>query len=407
MKFTYPIILDGATGTQMQKRGYTGSGSLEKWIIENPEAYIESQRAYIDAGSGVICAPTFGANRVKMGSYGIYGEVEEYNSRLVAIAKRAAQGRALTAGDMSPTGKFLYPIGDTHFEELYGVYAEQAAAIERAGADMFIVETMTDLPDLRAAVMAIKSVSTKPIFATVTCDGTGHMLTGTDVTAALVVMQALGVAAFGLNCSVGPEDMLEQLRRMRPYARIPLIAKPNAGTPVVVDGRVTYNCPPEEFARCVPDMVKSGACVFGGCCGTDETHIAAIKRSLAGLEMQPPAPEHDDLLLCATEKKPFYLDPSARPESILDCGEDLEDDLSDELEEDGEMVAVRINSQEDVDSFADCQYMITKPLCLVCDDAELLERAVRSYQGLALYSGDLSDTELAPLVEKYGIIPLK
>lgn len=407
MNFTFPVILDGATGTQMQKRGYTGSGSVEDWIIANPEAYIETQCAYIDNGSNIILAPTFGANRVKMASYGIVGMVEEYNLRLVDIAKQASQGRALVAGDLAPTGKFLYPIGDTRFEELFDIYAEQAAALEKAGVDLFVVETMTDLPDARAAVMAVKSVSKKPVFATVTCDASGHLMTGTDVTAALVVLQGLGVDAFGLNCSTGPEEMLRQLERLTPYARVPLIAKPNAGTPVVINGKLSYNCPPEEFVRFVPEMLKAGVRIFGGCCGTDETHIAELSKCLCGAKISPAVCTETDKIICASEKLPFSISPDASPDSIVECGEELEDDLSDDLEEDYELTAISLSSAEDVESFADCQYMLSKPLCLICDDAEILERALRAYQGLALYRGELDDSQFNLLHEKYGVIRLR
>lgn len=150
----------------------------------------------------------------------------------------------MVAGDMSPVGKFLRPVGDYTFEELVAVYQEQAAALEDAGADLFVIETTMTMAEARAAVLAVKSVSRKPVFVTFTCDVTGHTLTGTDVAAALVVMQGMGVAAFGLNCSVGPEDMVEQMRRLHEISEVPLIAKANAGLPELVDGHTVYNSTP-------------------------------------------------------------------------------------------------------------------------------------------------------------------
>ena len=284
------------------------------------------------------------------------------------------------------------------------IYAEQAAGLEQAGVDLFVVETMMTLADARAAVLAIRSVSDKPIFVTFTCDESGRCLSGTDVAAALVVLQGMGVSAFGLNCSTGPEQMLKQLRRLRDYARVPLIAKPNAGMPVTVDGKTTYDCTPEEFVRWVPDMLQAGTAIFGGCCGTDEDYIAALAEALKGAEFVRPAPKYPDLLPAATEKDVCYLPVDAGHGPVVSGAEHMEDGLTDALEDGFPMVAVAINSWEDVDALADCQYMISKPLCLVCDQADLLEAALRIYQGRALYEGGLSEEELKPLAEKYGVI---
>lgn len=169
--------------------------------------------------------------------------------------RRAAHG---VAGDIAPTGLFLAPLGEASFEELVDIYTEQAAGLEEAGVDLYAIETMMTLSDARAAVLAVRSVSDKPIFVSFTCDPTGRTLTGTDVAAALTVLQGMGVSAFGLNCSAGPAQMLPLLQRLREYARVPLLAKPNAGMPEIVDGRAVYDCPPEEFTACVPAMLEAG-----------------------------------------------------------------------------------------------------------------------------------------------------
>ena len=165
-----PILLDGATGTELQKRGFSGDGCAEAWTLAHPEAIVELQRAYVQNGSQIVYSPTFGANRVKLESHGLFGKVEEYNRQLVALSRRAAGDAALVAGDISPTGLFLYPLGETTFEELFDVYAEQAAALEAAGVDLFVVETMVTLAEARAAVLAVRSVSSKPVFVSFSCD---------------------------------------------------------------------------------------------------------------------------------------------------------------------------------------------------------------------------------------------
>lgn len=404
MEICFPFILDGATGTELQKMGYQGDVSAEQWVLEHPETILELQGGYAAAGSQAVYAPTFGANRQKLEERRIFNRVEDYNSRLVQLSKQAVDGKTWVAGDISPTGLFLAPLGTASFEELVDIYTEQAAALEKAGADLFVVETMMTLSDARAAVLAIRSVSKKPIFVTFTCDESGRTLSGTDVTAALVVLQGMGISAFGLNCSTGPDKMLQQLRRLRDYARVPLIAKPNAGMPVVVEGKTVYDCPSEEFTACVTEMVQTGVGVFGGCCGTTAEHIAALKKALAGQGFVPPAPKFTDLLPAATEKVPAFLPVDAVHGPVLTGSEDMEDAIAQVLEGSEPMAAFQVNSWEDVDALADWQYAITKPLCLVCEDAELLEAALRVYQGRALYEGSLPEEQLLPLCEKYGVL---
>lgn len=403
MELSFPLILDGATGTQLQKRGYTGEECAESWILRHPQAILEIQRAYVEAGSRVLYAPTFGANRVKLEQNGIFGKVEEYNQALVNLSRKAAGDRAWVAGDMAPTGLMLYPLGNASFDELVEIYTEQAAALENAGVDLFVIETMMTVAEARAALLAVKSVSEKPVFVSFTCDERGRTLTGSDVAAALQIMQGMGADAFGLNCSVGPQDMLAQLKRLREIARIPLLAKPNAGIPEIVDGETVYNCPPEEFSACLPELAEAGVCIFGGCCGTEAGHVEALAKGCEGLEMLTPAPLHGDKLPCATEKEVFFLDPAAEYGRVLSCGDELEDELM-EAQDEGDMVAIAITSKEELSAFADCQYMISKPLCLCCEDAKLLEQALRLYQGRALYEGSLSDRDLLPLCAGYGLI---
>ena len=404
MELSFPLILDGATGTQLQKRGYTGEECAESWTLKHPQAILEIQRSYVDSGSRVIYAPTFGANRVKLEQHGIFGKVEEYNQALVNLSRKAAGDRAWVAGDLAPTGLMLYPLGTASFDELVEIYTEQAAALEKAGVDLFVIETMMTVAEARAALLAVKSVSKKPVFVSFTCDESGRSLSGTDVTAALTVLQGMGISAFGLNCSTGPEQMLVQLRRLREYARVPLIAKPNAGMPITVGGKTVYDCTPEEFTAFVQPMLDAGVAVFGGCCGTTAEHIAALRDALKDTNFVPPAPEHTDLLPAATEKLPCYLPVDAGHGPVLTAGPDLEDRLADALDGSEPMVALRIGAWEDIDALTDVQYLLSKPLCLVCDDAELLEAALRAYQGRALYEGTLPEAALLPLCDRYGLL---
>ena len=214
----------------------------------------------------------------------------------------------------------------------------------------------------------------------------------------------MGIDAFGLNCSAGPREMLPQLKRLREYARVPLIAKPNAGMPQIVDGKAVYHCPPEEFTALVPEFLQAGVAIFGGCCGTDAGHIAALKKALDGAHITPPAPQHTALLPAATEKLPMYLPVDARHGAVIAVTESLEDDLLEAMDGDEPMVAVALTSPADAEALGDVQYMIQKPLCLVCDDGDVLEAALRIYQGRALYEGPVPEERLETLRKKYGVI---
>ena len=376
MELRFPLILDGATGTELQKRGYTGDVCAEQWTLDHPDAIIDIQRGYVAAGSQVVYTPTFGANRRKLEESGLFNCTADYNRRLAELSAQAVQGKALRAGDMSPTGAFLAPLGDVSFEELVDIYTEQAAGLERAGVDLVVIETMMTLSDARAAVLAVRSVSDKPIFVTFTCDENGRSVSGTDITAALVVLQGMGIDAFGLNCSAGPEQMLLQLKRLREYARVPLIAKPNAGMPIIENGETVYRCTGEEFTA----------------------------RALGGAVITPPAPQHTNELPAATEKLPFPLPVDVSWHTVVDLTGDAEETLTAALDSGETVLALRIASWDDVQALADYQYMLTKPVCFVCDDTQLLEAALRAYQGRALYDGALPEDTLLPLCAKYGLL---
>ena len=406
-----PILLDGATGTELYKRGMPHGVCTEQWVLEHPDALLELQRAYVDAGSQVLIAPTFGANRVTLARYGLSGQVSVYNRRLAALTRKAAGGKARVAGDLAPTGKSIVPFGDASFEELMDIYTEQAAALEAAGVDVFLIETAMTMAEARAAVLACKSVSARPVWATFTCDENGRTPSGTDVLAALIVMQGMGVSAFGLNCCDGPAEMLEQLRRLAPYATVPLIAKPNAGPPQVVDGKTVYRCAPEELAAYAREFAAAGVRLFGGCCGTTPEHIAALGKAVAAVNFSAfPAPERDpDVIPCASEKEARFITPDVDVGETIECSPDLmEDILAAEEEAPQGALKIAILEEDDLDIFAENQYVVKDALCLWSDVPELLERALRLYQGRAFWdgTGDLDDAFLAEMSHKYGLVLL-
>lgn len=404
MELKYPLIIDGATGTQLQKRGFKGDICAEQWILEHPEAIVEIQRQYVESGSQIVYAPTFGANRVKLAEYGLGDKVEEFNKRLVALSREAVGESVLIAGDIAPTGHFLEPMGDMSFEEFVEVYTQQAKVLEEAGVDLYVIETSMTLPEVRAAILAIKSVSKKPIFVTFSVDEFGKCLGGTDAVTALIVTQAMGIDAFGLNCFSDLEKLPALLKQLQEVAEIPLIAKPNAGLPVIQEGKTVYLCTPEMFASYVNSFAESGVMVFGGCCGTTEEHIQGLSNAIKQVELRIPECQKKDFLLAATEKMHAVLPSDVQCEEFYACDEDLEDAIYDAEDLDDLIIGIRVEDEESLEYFAECQFALTKPVCFACENADLLEKALRLYQGRALYEGGLSEKELQPLVEKYGLI---
>ncbi len=402
-----PLILDGATGTALQSLGMPAGACTEQWVLEHPDALRQVQRGYLEAGAQVLYAPTFGANGIKLQQNHITGQTAEYNERLAALTRETADGRALVAGDLAPTGLFVKPYGQTEFETLVEVYTEQAAALARAGIDLFVIETMMTLAEARAAVLAVRSVSDQPVIVSFTCDETGRSLSGTDMAAALTVMQRMGVSAFGLNCSTGPEEMLRQLRRIAPYAAVPLLAKPNAGLPEVVDGQTVYRCPADVFAGFVPELARAGVRLFGGCCGTDQTHVAALQRAVSGLAFDALAlPACAAGRWAATERNRIELTDGAQRSAVFTCDDDLEDNLMDAEEE---IVCVAVETLEDAAVFAEaCFAAPGHAMYLVSHDKQAFERALRLYQGTALCACDAFDAPfLQQMQDRYGLLPIE
>lgn len=277
------ICLDGATGSNLQKRGMPGCVCPELWITEHEDILIALQREYVEAGSDIIYAPTFSGNRIKMREYGLADRLDEINTKLVMLSREAAGGKAYVAGDITMTGAQLEPLGDLTFAELCDVYREQIAIIAKAGADLLVVETMMSLQETRAAVLAAREVCPDlPLMATLSFTASGNTLYGTSAESAVIVLQSLGVDAVGLNCSAGPDQMIDVVRRMKKVASVPLIAKPNAGLPQIgADGQTVYDMDADAFAAYMMDVADAGADLVGGCCGTTPAYIACLKTGLS------------------------------------------------------------------------------------------------------------------------------
>lgn len=393
--FALPLLLDGSTGVMLSRAGMPEGVCTEQWVLEHPEILMEIQRAYVRAGSQAVYAPTFSANRVKLAAYGLADSVREMNQKLVAISREAVGKHVLVGGDMTALGLFLKPFGDATFDLFLDVYQEQAEALESAGVDFFIAETLMSLAEARAAVIAVRKVSQKPIFVTITCDEHGRMLSGTPATVALVILQKMGISAFGLNCSVGPDAMLPVVRELAPYARVPLIVKPNAGLPSIENGKAVFSLTPEAFTAHVQEFAACGVGIFGGCCGTDDRHIAALSRRLCEISLQPPVGGVMSENFCACERTlfPFRTDLDFGPRII--ASDELADDLADVEDAGAEGYWIVIEDEEGLNAFCESQYLIQKPLLLSSPDYRLRCLAFQAYQGLAVCEKAECSEELA------------
>lgn len=275
------ILLDGATGSNLRKAGMPVGICTELWALEHPEVIKELQRAYVDAGSQIIYAPTFSANRISLSMHGLQDRLVELNTKLIALSKEAVGSKAYVAGDMTTTGKMLEPRGEISYQELYEVYKEQLKVLQDAGADLIVAETMLAVDETIVLLDAASAVCDLPVMCSLTLEADGSALYGGSAVEMVETLQEFGAAAVGLNCSVGPDQLEAVVGSMKSVAKIPVIAKPNAGMPSIDEkGVAHYSMGPEHFAASMKKLVEKGAGVIGGCCGTDPEYIRAVAKML-------------------------------------------------------------------------------------------------------------------------------
>ena len=422
-----PIILDGATGTNLMAAGMPIGVCPEAWILEHKEVLLNLQRGYVEAGTNIVYAPTFTGNRIKLEEYGLADRIAEINTELVRLSREAVGDKALVAGDMTMTGQQLFPLGELMFEELVEVYEEQASILDKAGADLFVVETMMSLQECRAAVLAIKEVSDKPVMVTLTYNEDGRTLYGTPPEAAVVVLQSLGVDVIGINCSTGPMEMIEPVKIMAEYATIPILAKPNAGLPELVDGETVYRMTPEEFAEAGAALVEAGAAIVGGCCGTTPEHIAALTAKVKGMELITPLKSHRRIL--SSERKAVEIDldgnflvvgerinPTGKKKLQAELREgrlDLVRNMAMDQESNGAAILdinMGMNGIDELQMMKKVIYEVSStvdcPLCIDSSHVDVIEEALKIYPGRALINSISLETEkmekLLPVAAKYG-----
>ncbi|HCT92370.1 MAG TPA: hypothetical protein DF613_13495 [Lachnospiraceae bacterium] len=427
------LLLDGATGSNLLKAGMPAGVCTETWVLEHPQVIQELQRAYVEAGSQILFAPTFSANAIALKERQAEISVAELNSRLAALSREAAGSKSLVAGDMTMTGKQLLPAGTLTFDQLTDCYEEQAAALRDGGVDLFVVETMISLQEMRAAVLAIRRCCDLPILASFTVDESGYTFLGTEITAAAVTLEGLGVDAVGVNCSMGPEQMLPVVEKLRKVTELPVLAKANAGNPRQEDGRMVYPMNAEQYTVYAERMVDAGISLLGGCCGTTPEFVSRMQEMLKKRGVYKPleqavcgtdtSEEGCQPRRLATDRRVFELSSlcsmshggcvSENP-ALAEClaageYEDVVEALGDPGE--GQILLVELDdlgmdADKSLEAFVAQLSASGMPVCFGASSLSILERALRCYCGIAAVRlPSLSGSEEAgQVLARYGAV---
>jgi len=428
------IYLDGATGSNLVKAGMPSGVCPEQWILEHREVMLQLQKEYVQAGTNILYAPTFTANRVKLAEYHLEKNMSSMIHDLVAISKEAAADTpghpVYVAGDITMTGEQLRPMGKMELEDLIAIYKEQILCLVDAGADLLVVETMMSLAETRAALIAAKEVCDLPVIATLTFEADGRTLFGTDAKTAAVVLESLGASAIGANCSTGPAQMEGIISDMVSVTMIPIIAKPNAGLPFLDEnGTTCYNMEAEEFTEEMQVLVNVGATILGGCCGTTPEFIRQLHDRFGTVAQATAARRPEGIRYLTSERithsfgleDGFFvvgerINPTGKKalqaqlregnfEKVIQFAEEQETCGAKVLDINMGMSGIdeklcMLRALEEVSGVTNL------PLSLDSSYVEVLEAALRNYPGRALVNSVSLETEkfekLLPIVAKYG-----
>ncbi len=428
------LYLDGATGSNLVKAGMPSGVCPEQWILEHRDVMLKLQKDYVQAGTNILYAPTFTANRVKLAEYHLEKNMSAMIHELVAISREAAASSpghtVLVAGDITMTGEQLKPMGKMELEELIDIYKEQILSMVDAGVDLLVVETMMSLAETRAALIAAKEVCDLPVIATLTFEADGRTLFGTDAKTAAIVLESLGASAIGANCSTGPAQMESIISDMVTHTRIPVIAKPNAGLPFLDEnGNTCYNMEAEEFTEEMEILVNAGAAILGGCCGTTPEFIRQIHDRF-GTEAKVTAVRRPEGIRYLTSERIthsfgledgfFVVGERINPTGKKALQAQLKEgsfekviQFAEEQEACGAKVLDINMGMSGIDEKASMLRALEEvsgvtnlPLSLDSSYVEVLEAALRHYPGRALVNSVSLETEkfekLLPIVAKYG-----
>ena len=429
------MYLDGATGSNLVRAGMPSGVCPEQWIMEHSDVMLALQKEYVKAGTDILYAPTFTANRIKLGEYGLENRMEQMIEDLVAISREAAASAkdrvVYVAGDLTMTGEPLRPMGDMELETLIDIYKEQIKALEKAGVDLLVVETMMSLAEARAALIAAKETCELPVMVTMTFEEDGRTLYGTDARTAAVVLESLGACAVGVNCSAGPARMCKIVEEMTAVtSSVPIIAKPNAGLPFLDEqGRTCYSMSADEFIQEMSQLTDAGATILGGCCGTTPEFIRGLKETFGRQITVRPERRNPNTRVLTSERKTlsFGLDgsffivgerinPTGKKLLQAQLREGVMDKVLQFAEEQEQCGAQVLDINMGMSGIDEKEMMLRAieevsgvtnlPLSLDSSHVEVLEAALRHYPGRALINSISLETEkfekLIPIAKKYG-----
>lgn len=425
------LYLDGGTGTSLQARGLQPGELPETWNLTKPQEIVALHRAYYEAGSHIVCTNTFGANRLKFDGKDGRFSVQQVVTAAVNCAKQAAQqtqgGQAqrFVALDIGPLGKLLAPLGDVKFETAVGLFAEVVRAGAAAGADLVLVETMNDCYETKAAVLAVKENCNLPLFVSNVYDEGGKLMSGANPEAMVAMLEGLGADVIGINCSLGPDRMLDLLPRFVAAASVPILVKPNAGLPRAENGNTVYDVDADQFAATMRSIALQGGAVVGGCCGTTPAYIAALVQATAGIVPQPATPKKRTVISSYTHAVAFGGAPVLIGERINPTGKKrfkealrqhdiayiLNEGVS-QQEKGVHLLDVNVGLPEidEQEMLVSCVYELQSvcdlPLQLDTSNTAAMAAAMRIYNGKPMINSVNGSAEsmdaVFPLVQKYG-----
>lgn len=420
------LFFDGGMGTMLQKNGLKGGDIPELLNLERPELIEKIHTEYLEAGSDVITANTFGANSLKENEFGC--DVEKIITSAIGIAKKATEKysdkKRYVALDIGPTGKLLEPMGELSFDKAYEVFAKTAVCGEKAGADLVIIETMSDTLEAKAALLAVKENTKLPVFVTMTFDECKKTLTGASVEIMAAMLEGLGADCIGINCGLGPVQIKDMMADLAKVCSIPIMAQPNAGLPVIENGETVFSVDADEFGKCMTEIAELGASVLGGCCGTTPAHI---KKTVELCSKYKPVVEKKDFTIVTSYSKAVYLGdrPMIIGERINPTGKkkfkealknnDIDyilDEAISQKEAGAHILDVNVGLPE-IDeaevmqqAVKAIQATVNLPLQIDSSEPPVLERALRIYNGKPMINSvngkEESMREVFPLVKKYG-----
>jgi len=421
-------IFDGAMGTMLQENGLPPGYCPELWNLEQPEKVTAIHRCYVDIGADIIETNTLGANRIKLTHYHLSDQVAALNHAAVRTARAACGPTTKIAGSVGPTGKLIAPLGDLTFETAYNVFFEQISALSDAGADYIIIETIIDIQEMRAALLAAKAATNKPVICQLTFGDDGRTVTGTDPATAAIILEALGADIIGANCSLGPDKLLNIINTFAAHCNVPLSVQPNAGMPELINGQTVFPMGPVEFAAWGPKLIAAGASYIGGCCGTTPSHIKELRKTITpSIKIKrPTAISHTAL---TSRSKTIFLGADL-PTAII--GERINPTGRKTLAADiraGNYSGIKKEALAQVKAGAsildvnmgvpgidqattmrqvieDLSLLVNVPLAIDTTDAATLEAGLRAFPGRALINSISAEPErletFLPLAKKYG-----